>query len=90
MLSGLPGSIHWADVTLNVWIRLPRYSGISNIINITLKDDKVHFKYGLNGEYYAINDTIEYTESNYTCKKEIEVTKYGERINYTCNYEEEE
>ena len=61
-----------------------------NIINITLKDDKVHFKYGLNGEYYAINDTIEYNESNYTCKKEIEVTKYGERINYTCNYEEEE
>lgn len=61
-----------------------------NIINITLKDDKVHFTYGLNGEYYAINDTIKYDVENYTCKKEIEVTKYGERINYTCDFIEEE
>ena len=61
-----------------------------NIINITVKDDKVHFTYGLNGEYYAINDTIKPNESNYTCKKEIEVTQYGDRINYTCNYIEEE
>ena len=61
-----------------------------NIINITVKDDKVHFIYGLNGEYYAINDTIKPNESNYTCKKEIEVTQYGDRINYTCNYIEEE
>lgn len=61
-----------------------------DIINITVRDDKVHFKYGLNGEYYAINDSIKYEEDNYTCKKEIEVTKYGERINYTCDYTKEE
>lgn len=61
-----------------------------NIINITIRDDKVHFTYGLNGEYYAINDTIKYNVENYTCKKEIEITKYGERINYTCDFIEEE
>ena len=61
-----------------------------NIINITIRDDKVHFTYGLNGEYYAINDTIKYDVENYTCKKEIEITKYGERINYTCDFIEEE
>lgn len=61
-----------------------------NIINISIKDDKVHFIYGLNGEYYAINDTIKYDVEDYTCKKEIEVTNYGEKINYTCDYIREE
>lgn len=61
-----------------------------DIINITIRDDKVHFIYGLNGEYYAINDTIKYDVENYTCKKEIEVTNYGEKINYTCDYIREE
>ena len=61
-----------------------------DIINITIKDDKVHFIYGLNGEYNAINDTIKYDVEDYTCKKEIEVTNYGEKINYTCDYIREE
>ena len=61
-----------------------------NIINITIRDDKVHFIHGLNGEYNALEDSIKYDESNYTCIKEIEVTKYGERLNYKCDYIEEE
>jgi hypothetical protein len=28
--------------------------------------------------------------SFYTCKKEIEITEYGERINYICDYEKED
>lgn len=61
-----------------------------DIINITIRDDKVHFIYGLNGEYNAINDTIKYDVEDYTCKKEIEVTNYGEKTNYTCDYIREE
>lgn len=61
-----------------------------NIISVTVKDDKVYFLNGLAGEYNALDDSIKYNEENYTCKKEIEVTKYGERINYTCDYIEEE
>ena len=63
---------------------------IDNTINITIRDDKVHFIHGLNGEYNALEDSIKYNESNYTCIKEIEVTKYGERLNYKCDYIEEE
>ena len=62
----------------------------NNIINITIKEDKVYFPRGLNGKYYAIDDTIKYNEENYSCKKEIEVTEYGERLIYTCNYNIEE
>lgn len=61
-----------------------------NTINISIKDDKVHFLHGLRGEYYAINDTIKYDVEEYTCKKEIEVTKYGDKINYICDYIREE
>ena len=62
----------------------------NDIINITIKEDKVYFKQGLNGDYYAIDDSIKNTPENYTCKKEIVVTEYGERIVYTCGYGEEE
>ena len=61
-----------------------------NIISITVRDDKVYFRNGLEGEYYAIDDSIKYEVENYSCKKEIEVTEYGDRINYICNYIEEE
>lgn len=63
---------------------------VDNTINITIKDDRVHFIYGLKGEYNALDDSIEYDAEDYTCKKEIEVTKYGDRINYTCDFTEEE
>ena len=63
---------------------------IDNTINITIKDDKVHFIYGLKGEYNALDDSITYDVENYSCKKEIEVTKYGDKINYTCVYAERE
>ncbi|MBQ9019091.1 MAG: helix-turn-helix transcriptional regulator [Bacilli bacterium] len=61
-----------------------------NIIDITVRDDKVHFINGLEGEYFAINDSIKYDVEDYTCKKEIEITEYGERINYICDYEKED
>lgn len=61
-----------------------------NEIDITIRQDKVYFEYGLEGKYNAIDDSIEYNEENYSCKKAIETTKYGERIIYTCDYTEEE
>ena len=61
-----------------------------NEIIISTVLDKVYFKNGLEGEYNAINDTIHYEEDGYTCAKNIEVTEYGERIIYTCDYIEEE
>ncbi len=61
-----------------------------NIINIAIKDDKVHFINGLKGEYNALDDSIKYDVSNYTCKKEIVVTEFGDSINYTCDFTEEE
>ena len=57
-----------------------------NQINITSYYDKVYFPNGLEGKYNAIDDTITYYENEYSCKKEIESTKYGERIIYTCDY----
>ena len=59
-------------------------------IDITIHQEKVFFEYGLQGNYNAIDDTIKYDEENYSCKKTIEATEYGERIIYTCDYKEEE
>ena len=61
-----------------------------NEINVIVHDDKVYFANGLEGKYNAIDDTITYDVEDYSCKKEIESTKYGERIIYTCDYKEEE
>lgn len=61
-----------------------------NQINITSYYDKVYFPNGLEGKYNAIDDTITYYENDYSCKKEIESTKYGERIIYNCDYTREE
>ena len=61
----------------------------NNEININIKNDKVYFSKGLKGSYNAIDDTIIYEEENYSCKKEIEATSYGDRIIYTCGYNEE-
>ena len=61
-----------------------------NQINVIVHDDKVYFPHGLEGKYNAIDDTITYDVDDYSCKKEIESTKYGERIIYTCDYKEEE
>ena len=61
-----------------------------NEIDITLHNDKVYFPNGLDGEYDARDDSIKYENDNYSCKKEIESTPYGERIIYTCDYKEEE
>lgn len=61
-----------------------------NEIDVILKDSKVHFKYGLKGEYNAIDDSIKYDDENYSCNKEIEKTEYGERIIYSCDYKETE
>ena len=55
-------------------------------INITTYMDKVYFKNGLEGEYNALDDSIKYDVDDYTCKKEIEVLEYGERIIYMCDY----
>ena len=60
-----------------------------NSINVTIKDHKVYFREGLIGEYNAIDDSIKYDREDYICKREIEVTEYGDRIVYTCNYTEE-
>lgn len=57
-----------------------------NEINVSTVLDKVYFKNGLNGEYYAFDDSIKYNEPNYICNKEIEKTEYGERIIYICDY----
>ena len=54
-------------------------------IDITVHQDKVYFEYGLEGEYNAIDDTIKYNVDNYSCKKTIEATEYGERIIYACD-----
>ena len=61
-----------------------------NEINIKVHDSKVYFENGLKGSYNALNDTIENIPENYSCKKEIENNKYGERYIYTCDYKEEE
>ena len=61
-----------------------------NEITISIKKDKVYFKNGVKGRYNAITDTIEYDVDNYSCKKEIENTKYGDRIIYTCSYTEDD
>lgn len=58
----------------------------NNEISITVRQDKVFFEQGLEGEYNALEDTIEYDVENYSCKKALETTKYGERIIYTCDY----
>ena len=63
---------------------------IENEINIKTHGSKVYFKNGLDGEYNGIDDTIEYEEEDYSCKKEIENTKYGEKIIYICDYNEED
>ena len=63
---------------------------IDNQIYIKVHDDKVYFKNGLRGEFNALDDTITYEVENYSCKKEIEATSYGEKIIYICNYFEEE
>ena len=62
----------------------------NNEIDVTIHQSKVHFKYGLEGEYNGIDDTITYDEDDYTCKREIEATPYGDRIIYICNDVEEE
>ena len=61
-----------------------------NTIKVTTHDEKVFFKNGLYGKYNALEDTIEYSAENYSCVKQIEKTKYGERIIYNCNYLEDE
>ena len=61
-----------------------------NVINITTHDERVYFRNGLHGEYDALNDAIEYNAEDYSCVRQIEKTKYGERIIYNCNYLEEE
>lgn len=58
----------------------------NNEISITVRQEKVFFEQGLEGEYNALEDTIEYDVENYSCKKTLETTKYGERIIYTCDY----
>ncbi len=63
---------------------------VDNEINVIVHEDKVFFSEGLEGDYNAVDDTITYSMENYSCKKEIESTKYGERIIYTCNYRGEE
>lgn len=56
-----------------------------NEINVFIKESKVHFKNGLNGEYNALDDTIKYEEENYSCSKEIEKKEYGEKFIYSCH-----
>lgn len=58
----------------------------NNEIDVTVHQDKVFFEHGIEGEYNALDDTITYDVENYSCKKAIESTKYGERIIYTCDY----
>jgi len=60
-----------------------------NEIIINVQNSKVHFKNGLRGEYNGLDDTIEYYEDDYSCKKEIEATPYGERFIYICNEKED-
>ena len=57
-----------------------------NETTIIIHQDKVFFKNGLKGEYDGINDSIKYDVDNYSCKKEIESTEYGDRIIYSCDY----
>ena len=61
-----------------------------NNIEIIIHQDKVFFKNGLKGEYNGINDTISYDVDNYSCKKEIETTMYGDKIIYDCGYFDED
>lgn len=61
-----------------------------NVINVTISEEKVYFRYGVEGSYDARTDTIKYNDGveNYSCKKEIESTQYGEKIIYLCDYKE--
>ena len=61
-----------------------------NEISITTHHYTVVFRHGLNGKYDAITDTISDTPEGYSCKKEIETTKYGDKTFYTCDYSTEE
>ena len=62
----------------------------NNEISITTHHYTVVFRHGLDGEYDAVTDTISKTPEGYSCKKEIETTKYGDKTFYTCGYYEEE
>ena len=59
-----------------------------NEIDIIVHDDKVHFPNGIEGSYNALDDTLVYEDTNYSCVKSIEVTNYGEKFIYVCNYNE--
>ena len=61
-----------------------------NEIDISEKDFRVYFKGDIRVDYNALDDSIKYEDEGCSCKKEIEVTEYGERIIYTCDYVEEE
>ena len=61
-----------------------------NEIDVTTHQSKVYFKNGLRGKYNALDDTIEYSAEDYSCRKEIESTSYGDRLIYTCEYKDED
>ena len=59
-----------------------------NEIDVVIHDDKVFFPNGIDGKYNALDDSLIYEEENYSCVKSIEVTNYGEKFIYDCNYNE--
>ena len=59
-----------------------------NEIDVIVHDSKVYFPNGVDGVYNALDDSLVYEEENYSCVKSIEVTNYGEKFIYVCDYNE--
>ena len=60
-----------------------------NEIDVIVHNSKVYFPNGIEGYYNALDDTLVYENENYSCVKSVEVTNYGEKFIYSCNYNEE-
>ena len=60
-------------------------------ISIRVKDYKVYFPYGVRGTYNAIEDKVYLSEEeDYSCVRSITETEYGDKIIYSCKWDEED
>ena len=55
---------------------------------IQIKDYKTYFPYGLEGYYDARDDSLHLENiEGYNCIRSITETEWGDKIIYSCNYE---
>ncbi len=58
---------------------------------VTIHDDKVYFPYGIHGYYDARYDQLFLEdEEDYNCIRSISITDWGEKIIFSCKYNEED